>query len=246
MAHGLLVSVFRILADELRPNVTRHDDDRVLEADHAALPIGQTAVVEHLQQHVEHVGMCLLDLVEQNDAVGTPTHGLGQLAALVIAHVSGRGTDETLHAELFHVLGHVDAHHVLLAVEQVFCKRFGELGLAHAGRAQEHERADGTIGVGKPRAVAADGAGHDIDGLVLADDTLVQLGLEVDELFHLAAHHLADGDSRPRGHDLGDFLLGHLLLQQGVVFLTLVELTLGIFQLLAQAGNGGVAQLGSA
>ena len=34
----------------------------------AALAVGQAPVVEHLQQHVEDVGVRLLDLVEQDDA----------------------------------------------------------------------------------------------------------------------------------------------------------------------------------
>ena len=38
--------------------------DGVLEVDRAALAVGQPAVVEHLQQHVEDVRVRLLDLVE--------------------------------------------------------------------------------------------------------------------------------------------------------------------------------------
>ena len=38
-----------------------------LKSTDAALRIGQAAVVEHLQQQVEDVGMRLLDLVEQHD-----------------------------------------------------------------------------------------------------------------------------------------------------------------------------------
>ena len=76
--------------------------------------------------------MRLLDLVEQHDRIGLAAHSLGELAALVVAHVSRRGTDQALDAELLHVLGHVDAHHGLLGIEQVLGERLGELGLAHA------------------------------------------------------------------------------------------------------------------
>ena len=51
--------------------ITMH---RVLEVDRAALPVGHAAVVEHLQQHVEHVRMRLLDLVEQDHRVGLAAH----------------------------------------------------------------------------------------------------------------------------------------------------------------------------
>lgn len=55
-------------------DVRRHNDDRVLEVNKAALAVGQAAVIEHLQQHVEHVGMRLLELVEQHDAVRRASH----------------------------------------------------------------------------------------------------------------------------------------------------------------------------
>ena len=46
------------------------------------------ALVEHLEEDVEHVRMGLLDLVEQDDLVRPPPDGLGQLAALVVADVA--------------------------------------------------------------------------------------------------------------------------------------------------------------
>ena len=54
-AHGLDVLAFLLVGEELRADVAGHDDQRVLEVDRAALAVGQAAVVEHLQQHVEHV-----------------------------------------------------------------------------------------------------------------------------------------------------------------------------------------------
>jgi len=44
-----------------------------------------SAVVEHLQQHVEHVGVCLLDLVEQDHRVRLAPHGFGQMPAFLVA-----------------------------------------------------------------------------------------------------------------------------------------------------------------
>ena len=74
--------------------VRRHDQHDVGEVDRATLAVGEATVVEHLQQHVEHVGVGLLDLVEQHHAVGPAAHGLGELAALVVADVAGRRADE--------------------------------------------------------------------------------------------------------------------------------------------------------
>ena len=57
-------------------------------------PSVEAAVVEHLQQHVEHVGVRLLDLVEQDHAVGLAAHRLGQVAALLVADVARRRADQ--------------------------------------------------------------------------------------------------------------------------------------------------------
>ena len=42
--------------------------------DRAALAVGEPAVVEHLQQQVEHVRVGLLDLVEQHHRVRVAAH----------------------------------------------------------------------------------------------------------------------------------------------------------------------------
>ena len=188
--------------------------------------------------------MGLFHLIEQHHAVGVAAHGLGQLAALVVAHVSRRRSDQALHGELLHVLGHVDAHHGLLGIEQVLGQRLGQLGLAHAGGAEEQERANGTVRVGKSRTVAADGTGHHTHSLVLADDAALQHFLQVDELFHLALHHLGHRDARPGGHNGGDLLFGNLFLQDGAVLLLHLHGFLGHVQLLLQLRNARVANLG--
>ena len=83
--------------------------------------------------------MRLLDFVEQHNAVRPPPHGFGQLARLVVADVARWCADQARDGVLLLVLAHVDAHQRLLVVEQELGERPGELGLPHAGRAQEDE-----------------------------------------------------------------------------------------------------------
>ena len=244
MTHLLLV-LARKLGDSLRAHVARHDDDRVLEGYLATLTVGQTAVVKHLQQHVEDIRVSLLHLVEQDHGVRTTAHGLGELAALVVTHVSRGRTDQTLDAELLHVLGHVDTHERTLVIEQALGKRLRELGLAYAGGAQEEEAADGFVRIGEARTAAAYGRGDGGDRLVLADDALMQLALQALELVELALHHLGHGHAGPGAHDLGDLIGGHLFVEALAVLLLLrLERGLGILNLLLQTRNHGIAQLG--
>ena len=70
---------------------------------------------------------------------GLAAHSLGQLAALLVAHISRRRADQTGDGVLLHIFGHVDADHVLLVVKQRLRQRLGQLRLAHARGAQEQE-----------------------------------------------------------------------------------------------------------
>ncbi len=125
-----------VIDQELAAEVRGHDDDGVLEIDGSSLTVRQPAIVEQLQQDVQHVGMRFLDLVEQHDRVGTTTNGFGELSGLVVAHVAWRRADHPRHRVLLLVFGHVDAHHRLLVIEQELGERARELGLADAGRAR--------------------------------------------------------------------------------------------------------------
>ena len=118
---------------------------RVPEVDRAALRVGEPAVVENLQQDVEHVRVRLLDLVEEHDGVRPAAHRLGELAALFVSDVARRRADQPRDGVLLHVLGHVDAHHRVLVVEQEFGERARRLRLSDAGRSEEDERADRPI-----------------------------------------------------------------------------------------------------
>ncbi len=123
VAHGVAVLALRLVHEIFGAEIGGHDDERVAEIDGAALAVGEPAVVEHLEQHVEHVGVRLLDLVEQDDLIGPPAHGLGQRAALFIADIAGRRADQPGDGVLLHVFAHVDADHGVLVVEQEFGER---------------------------------------------------------------------------------------------------------------------------
>src|SRR5690606_21661667 len=61
-----LVQRAEIFLNQVRSNVRRHDDDRIFEIDHASLVVRQMAIVQHLKQDVEYVGMRFFDLIKQD------------------------------------------------------------------------------------------------------------------------------------------------------------------------------------
>ena len=80
--------------------------------------------------------------------------------------------------------------------------------------------------------------------LVLADDALVQLLLQVQQLLHLALQQLGHGDAGPAADDLGDVLLVHLLLDEPVCALLLRQALLLRLELAFEGGQLAVLQLG--
>ena len=143
---------------------------------------------------------------------------------------------------LLHVFGHVEAHDLAVAVEELLRERLRQLRLADAGRAEEEERADGAVLVLDAGAGAQDGVGDVAHGLVLADDAAVQLVREAQQLLALALDEARDGDAGPAADDLGDLVLGDLLAEHPGGVGALLGGELG--ELLLEGGDGAVAELG--
>mmetsp|Transcript_123260 Transcript_123260/g.359895 ORF Transcript_123260/g.359895 Transcript_123260/m.359895 type:complete len:512 (+) Transcript_123260:38-1573(+) len=206
-----IVQVHAQLRDGLAPDVRGHDDDGVLEVHGAALGVRAPAVVQDLQEQAEDVGVGLLHLVEEDDAVRAAPHGLCELPALLVAHVAGWRPGEPRDRKLLHVLAHVDADDRLLGVEEPLGQRLGQLGFAHARGPQEEEGCDRPVGVAEAVAGALHRLGDCAHGVLLADEALVQLCLEVDEPLLVAHGHALQRDACLHGHHLLDVALRHLL-----------------------------------
>ncbi len=163
-----------------RAGVAGQDHERVLEAHAPALAVGQHAVLEDREQEVVHARVGLLDLVEEHHALGVLRDQLGQLPAVLVAHVAGRRADQLRVLVRQRVLGAVDAHQALvaLAAEELAGERLGEFGLARAGAAEQQEGRERTALAGETRGALLDRAHHRADGLVLADDAALQPALE--------------------------------------------------------------------
>src|SRR5579864_3171614 len=234
-----------VLRDRRGADVRGHDHDRVPEVDAAPLGVGQLPLLQDLEQDVEHVRVCLLDLVEEEHRVRLAAHGLGQLAAFVVPDVARRRADEPRHGVLLHVLRHVDLDERVLVAEEELGERARELGLADAGRAEEDERAGRPLRILDAGASAADRLGDGDDRLLLADDALVQLLLHADEPLRLRLGELEDRDARPHRDDVGDLLLAHLGLLLEVLGAAplLLELALLLRELaLLVAQRGGLLE----
>ena len=127
--------------------VRGHDDDGVLEVGRTTLVVGQTTVIQHLQQDVEHIGMGFFYFIEQHHRVGLTAYSLSELSTLIVTYVSRRGTNQTGDAILLLILTHIDTRHHRLIIEQIVGQGLGQFGLTDTCGAQEDERGDGSLGI---------------------------------------------------------------------------------------------------
>ena len=180
-----------VLPDQVGADIARHHDERVSEVDLAALGVGQVAVVEDLQEQIEHLRVGLFDLVQEDQAVRLAAHRLGELSALVVPDVTRRGAHQPRDRVALHELGHVDPDDRVLAAEHELGELPRQVGLAHPGRPGEDEDADGPLRVLQPGAGPAHGLGDQRYRLLLAHDALAEHLLHVDETLRLVGRQPA-------------------------------------------------------
>ena len=191
------ISGVEILLDDRRADVARHDDDGVLEIHRPPLPVREASVVEHLEQHVEDIGVGFLNFIEEHDAIRPAAHGLAELPALLVAHVAGRCADEPRHGVLLHVFAHVDARHGVLVVEEEFRERPGQLRFTDTGRTKKNEGADGPVRILQSAPRAAHRVRHRLHRFLLTNDALGDALLHLHQLLPLTFEHLRHRNARP-------------------------------------------------
>ncbi|KAG0751077.1 hypothetical protein G6F24_014663 [Rhizopus arrhizus] len=192
--------------DDVRAQVRGGDDDGIGEIHHPALAVGEPPVVEYLQQDVVDVGVRFFDLIEQQHAVGFATHLLGELAALVIAHITRRRAHQACHGMAFTVLGHVDAQQRALIAIDGLGQCLGEFGLAHTRRPEEQEGGHWLAAFAQARARQPHGIGHGTYCFVLAHQALVQPLLQMQQLLAFFHRQLVDRNAGQARDDLRDML----------------------------------------
>ena len=198
------------LVDVAGTQVRRHDDNGVLEVHLATLRVRQATLLQDLEQRVEDVRVSLLDLIKEDDRERLATDLFRELATLVVADVARRGTKEARGRVLLRELGHIQLDESVLVAEEELGEGLGQLGLTHTGRTGEDERATGTVRILQTRARTTDRLGESLDGLVLADDALVQLVFHLEQLRGLSLGEAHDRDAGRHGQDLGDLLIPDL------------------------------------
>ncbi len=149
------------------------------------------------------VAVRLLDLVEQDDLVGTAPHRLGELPAGIVSDVSGRRADEPRDGVRFGVLGEIEPRHRVGGVEETLGDRLGGLRLADARGAEQEEGADGAPRT-EARSIAPQHVRDALEGMRVTDDAVAEQGLEAEQAFRIALEQSLLGHAGELADHLGD------------------------------------------
>ena len=133
--------------EALGTQVGGHDQHGVAEIRFAAPAVGKHPLLHHLEQDGPDIPMGLLQLVQQHHGPGGAAHRLGELSAVLMAHIARGGADEAGDGVGFHILRHVEADQGVLTAEEDSGQGPAQLGLAHAAGTQEEEAAGGPAAV---------------------------------------------------------------------------------------------------
>ena len=186
--------------------------------------------------------MGLFHFIKENYGIRFSSDRFCQLAALFIAHISGRCPDQTGHAEFFHIFRHIDTNHVLFIVKQTFRQGLGQLRLAYARRPQEQERTDGPVGALNTRTAAQDGFGNLRHRFLLTNYPFVQDVFHVKQLVPFPFHQLGNRNTRPAFDDAGNFFLRHLISQEHIFATVFLRKAFLFLQFLLKLGQLAVFQ----
>ena len=141
--------------------------------------------------------MGLFYFVKQNYAIGLAPYPLAQLTSFFKSHIPRRCSDESGDIELLHIFAHVQTYHIVFRVKKIFSQRLGKLCLSDSCRTEEHEGAYRFARILYAGSVALNGLYDLPDGIVLADDPLLQ---HVRHLHQTAALVFSHPSGRDSGH----------------------------------------------
>ncbi len=146
----------KIGLDDLAAHIAGHDDDRILEIHHPSLIVRQPAVIQHLEQNIEHIRMRLFDLIQQHHAIRFAPDRLRQLSAFIISYISRRCANQPADRMFFLVFAHIDPGHHAFVIEQVVGQRLCQFRFTHTRRPKENKGSDRPPGILQSRPAPPD------------------------------------------------------------------------------------------
>jgi len=151
----------------------------VLEVDDSTSSIGNSSIVENLEENLNKLPRSLFKLIDEHNRVRFPPDELREQPSFIVADVTCWSSEEFGDSVFLRVFRGVDSKHGIGRVEEEFGERFRELSFTSTGGTDEEETGDWSIGIGKSGTIETDSVRNSSYCFVLTDDLLAK------SLFHL-------------------------------------------------------------
>ena len=204
----------RHLGNLLSAQIAGQQNNSVAKVDLPTLAVGHNAFVKDLIKRVQHFGMGLFSLVQQDNRIGFLAHRLGQHPALAIADIARRRAEQARDRMLFLIFRHIDDGHLPPAAKQNLGNGGGGLRLAHPARPDQQKHPARLVRVRHAGAGDTQLPVQDVNRLRLSADALPQVLGKTQRLAGLVAGHRAQRHPGPFRNRSGHRIRSHLKMHQ--------------------------------
>ena len=216
--------LFKVFTNKCRPHIRSHYYNRIFEINHPTLIISQAAIIKHLQQYVENIGMSFLHLIKQNHRIWFATNSLCQLSTLIISYISRRCSNQSGSTKLLLIFTHINTSHHIFIIKQIISQSLCQLCLTHTCGSKKNKRANWSSWIAKPCPITPYSIRNSSNSLFLSHHTLVKFIFQIKQLLTFALHHFAHRYAGPSSHHIGNIFRVNLFLYHCLACLLLMKL----------------------
>ena len=135
----LIETDFRAFGECKGPDIRGEDDEGMTKIGFAPFGMREESVLENLQEDIGRIGMCLLNLVEEDDGMRFSPDFFREFPAFAIADIAGRGTYHLCDIVAFAEFAHIEADECSIISKEMRRNRFREECFADAGWSEEEK-----------------------------------------------------------------------------------------------------------
>ena len=145
--------------------------------------------------------MCFFNLIEENHTVWTFSHPFAQRSALLIAHISGRCSNQLGNGMLFHVFRHIKPDQAIFIIKQMQSGGFCQSRLANTGWTCKQKASNWAVFLSQSCSSTNQRSGKLPNCRSMSDNLLLQLLFQRHQSLLLSSRNLLHGNSNPHGND---------------------------------------------
>ena len=145
--------------------------------------------------------MCLFNLIEENHTIWTFSHPFAERSALLIAHISGRCSNQLGNGMLFHVFRHIKPDQAIFIIKQMQSGCFRQSCLTNTGWTCKQKASNWAVFLSQSCSSTNQCSGKLPNCRSMSDNLLLQLLFQRHQSLLLSSRNLLHGNPNPHGND---------------------------------------------